>query len=425
MSALAKFCAMLDYTVSGSDAVLGETVQDLCSYGVKTYVGSDRERKDLRLADVVVYTDAIPQTDLELLQAKALKKKLLSRAELLSLVCGEFSNVISIAGSHGKTTCTAMTAHVLRGLEVPFTAHIGGEDSEFGNFHYTGKEYLVTEACEYKKNILKIRSNRAVVLNIDEDHMECYTDAEDLLSTFQAYCAQAKNAFVCADDERCLRLGDYTTFGIHSPLADYRAVDIRSNGEKYSFTVEEYGKASCRIRLNAVGKCAVYNALASYCAVRSYGFDGKSIAKGLSTFSAVRRRFEKIGVFHGASFICDYAHHPREILSTLQTARCICKGKLFVVFQPHTYSRTKLLMDEFIQALREIEELMIYKTFPARENYDVAGSAETLSKRIGALYAENAYVLKTWLKMTVREGDLVLFLGAGDVYYVAQYLLRD
>lgn len=424
MSALAKFCATLGYSVSGSDALRGEQTRDLYSYGIKTYGGSEKERKDLRLADLVVYTDAIPPTDEEFMQAKALKKKLLSRADLLALVCGEFSNVISVAGSHGKTTCTAMTAHVLRGLSVPFTAHIGGEDVELGNFHYTGKEYLVTEACEYKKNILKIRSNRAIVLNIDEDHMECYNGAEDLISTFQTYCQQAKNAFVCADDPRCLLLGNYTTFGIHSPLSDYRAVDIRSNGEKYSFTIEEYGKPSCRIRLNAIGKCAVYNALAGYCAVRSYGFDGKMIAKGLSAFRAVKRRFEKIGVFQGASFVCDYAHHPREIASTLQTAKSVCKGKLFVVFQPHTYSRTKLLMEDFVNTLGKIEELMIYKTFPAREVYDAEGSAEALSKRLGALYAENAYVLKTWLKMTVKDGDMVLFLGAGDVYYVAQYLLR-
>ena len=425
MSALAKLCATLGYLVSGSDAVRSERTNDLASYGINVYVGADKTRRDLRVADVLVYTDAISGDHEEFVQAKLLKKTMLSRADLLRVVCENFSNVISVAGSHGKTTCTAMTAHVLRGLNVPFTAHIGGEDAEFGNFHYTGKEYLVTEACEYKKNIRKIRSNRAIVLNIDKDHMECYHNLEDLRETFREYCAQARNAFVCADDVQCLRLGDYVTFGITSPLADYRAVDIRANGEKYSFTIEEYGKATCRVRLNAIGKSAIYNALASYSAVRSYGFDGGEIIKGLTTFQAVRRRFEKVGVFRGASFVCDYAHHPREIVSTLQTARGICKGKLFVVFQPHTYSRTKLLMEEFVSALSGVDELMVYKTFPAREPYDAEGSAERLSKRIGSLYAENAYVLKTWLKMTVREGDLVLFLGAGDVYYVAQYLLRD
>ncbi len=425
MSALAKLCATLGYAVSGSDDVRGEQTKDLAFYGIEVYIGADKTRKDLRLAELVVYTDAIPEMHEERLQAKSLHKRMMTRGELLGLICGAFSNVIAVAGSHGKTTCTSMTAHVLRKLGVPFTAHIGGEDSEFGNFHYMGKEYLVTEACEYKKNLLQIRANRAIVLNIDNDHMECYNGTEDLIDTFKRYCEQAKNAFVCADDARCMRLGDYATFGITSPLADYRAVDFRANGEKYAFTVEEYGRATCRVRLNAIGKCAVYNALAGYAVMRSYGFDGREIAKGLADFQAVRRRFEKVGVFHGASFICDYAHHPKEISTTVQTAKGICKGKLFVVFQPHTYSRTRLLIEEFVSVLSGLDELMIYKTFPAREAFDEAGSAETLAKRIGALYAENVYVLKTWLRMTVKEGDVVLFLGAGDVYYVAQYLLRD
>jgi UDP-N-acetylmuramate--alanine ligase len=160
--------------------------------------------------------------------------------------------------------------------------------------------------------------------------------------------------------------------------------------------------------------------------MRSLGFSEKEIAKGLESFSAVKRRFERIGGYHGASFICDYAHHPQEIQSTLRTAKGICKGNLYVVFQPHTYSRTKLLMGEFVKALRPIKNLMIYKTYPAREKYDREGSAEALSEAVGScLYSENVYVLKTWLKKTVKEGDVVLFLGAGDIYYAAQYLLKE
>ena len=160
--------------------------------------------------------------------------------------------------------------------------------------------------------------------------------------------------------------------------------------------------------------------------MRSYGFDEKEIKKGVESFTAVKRRFERIGSFHGASFICDYAHHPREIAATIATAEGVCKGTLYVVFQPHTYSRTKLLMKEFVATLRTVKNLMIYKTFPAREKYEGEGSAETLAQNVGnCLYSENVYVLKTWLKKTVREGDVVLFLGAGDVYYAAQYLLKE
>ncbi len=425
MSSLAKFLSMQGYEVAGSDAVRGEETDSLAFYGVKVAIGVDEYRENLLSAEIVVYTDAVSEEHAELKKARALKKKVYSRAELLEILCREFSTVVAVAGSHGKTTCTSMCAHVLKSVGVPFTAHIGGVDGEMGNFYSSGMGYFLTEACEYKKNLLKVPANVAVLLNIDEDHMECYDGEEDLVACFRQYCSAAKTAFVCADDERCLKLGEFPSFGIKSMLADYRAVDLRAGEEKYSFTVEEYGKPLCRVRLNAVGRCNVYNALAAFAAMRSLGFHEKEIARGLEGFTAVKRRFEKLGSYRGASFICDYAHHPREIRSTLTTAMGICRGKLYVVFQPHTYSRTKLLMQEFVDVLRPIKDLMIYKTYPARERYDEEGSAKRLSHRVGSLYAENVYALKTWIKMTVREGDILLFLGAGDIYYAAQYLLRE
>ena len=425
MSALAKFLSVCGYEVSGCDGVRGEETETLAFYGVRVYIGADQSRKELCEADAVIYTDAIPLEHEELKKAREEGKILYTRAELLALICEEFPNVIAVAGSHGKTTCTSMCAHIMKNALVPFTAHIGGEDADFGNFCTTGEEYFLTEACEYKKNLLKIDADVGVLLNIDRDHMECYEDFDDLKNCFRAYCKRSRVAFVCADDENCLSLGDFSNFGIKNSLADYRATEIRNCGEKYSFTVEEYGKAICRVRLNAIGRCNVYNALAAFAATRSYGFDEKEIAKGLETFTAVKRRFEKVGSYHGASFICDYAHHPKEILSTVATAEGICRGNLYVVFQPHTYSRTRLLMREFVDALRLIKNLMIYKSYPAREKYDEEGSAETLSQNVGnCLYAENVYVLKTWLKKTVKEGDIVLFLGAGDIYYAAQYALK-
>lgn len=426
MSALAKFLSLYGYEVSGSDRARGEETENLAFYGVKVYIGADGERAAIQKADTVVYTDAIADDHPELCKARQLKKKLLKRAELLSMVCAEFPHSLAIAGSHGKTTCTSMCAHVLYSARVPFTAHIGGQDGTIGNFHSSGLEYFVTEACEYKKNLLKLKPQTGILLNIDKDHMECYQDEQDLSDCFRQYCTTAQTAFVCADDEKCLALGDFPSFGIRNPLADYRAVDLCANGEKYAFTVEEYGRPLCRVKLNAIGRCNIYNALAAFAGMRSFGFDEKEIAKGLETFSVVKRRFEKIGKYHGASCICDYAHHPREIASTVATAEGICKGRLYVVFQPHTYSRTKLLMKEFVCELRKIKNLMIYKTYPAREKFDAEGSAETLSRIVGdCLYAENVYVLKTWLKKTVKDGDVVLFLGAGDIYYAAQYLLKE
>lgn len=425
MSALAKFMSVYGYHVSGSDAYKSEETDNLAFYGIKVYIGTDRQREELNKADLVVYTDAINNQNEELIRARESSKKIYSRAEFLSLISETFSSVLAIAGSHGKTTCTSMCAHVFKYVGLPFTAHIGGEDSELGNFYTSGNDYFLTEACEYKKNLLKLKPHRAIVLNIDRDHMECYKDEEELLDTFRSFANRAQAAFVCADDEHCLRLGDFSNFGIKNAFADYRAKEIRANGEKYSFTVEEYGKTLCRIKLNAVGKCNIYNALATFAVMRSYGLNEKEIAKGLETFTAVKRRFEKIGEYKGINFICDYAHHPREIISTLATAEGIKKGRVFVVFQPHTYSRTKLLFKDFVEALYPVKNLIIYKTYSAREKYDASGSAETLANALGSLYADNAYVLKTWIKKTAKEGDTILFLGAGDIYYVAQYLLKE
>ena len=426
MSALAKFLSMNGYEVSGSDGVKGEETENLAFYNIKTYIGIDATRKELLHADMVVFTDAIPLTHEELIKARELQKKIYTRGEILGLIAENFPHVISVAGSHGKTTCTAMCTHILKNLNVPFTAHIGGQDFTFGNYYSNGMEYLATEACEYKKNLLKVRAETAILLNIDCDHMECYDGEQDLIATFEQYCKNAKTAFVCADDEKCAKFGQFSTFGIKNSLADYRASDLRVYGEKYIFTIEEYGKALCRVKLNAMGKCNIYNALAAFAGLRSFGFHEREIQKGLETFTAVKRRFERVGSYKGASFICDYAHHPREILSTLATAEGICKKNLYVVFQPHTYSRTKLLMKEFIQTLRPIKNLMIYKTYPARERYDEEGSGERLADLVGnCLYAENVYVLKMWIKRTVHEGDIVLFLGAGDIYYAAQYLLNE
>ncbi|MBE7084842.1 MAG: UDP-N-acetylmuramate--L-alanine ligase [Clostridiales bacterium] len=426
MSALAKFLAVNGYAVSGSDAVRGEETEKLSAYGIRTYIGVEGSRKELLEADAVVYTDAISPQNEERITASKMGKRLLPRADLLKIVGGNFANVIAIAGSHGKTTCSSMCAHALQAVNAPFTAHIGGVDSDFGNFYTSGREYFLTEVCEYKRNLLKISADVAVVLNIDKDHMECYQNEEDLISCFRKYAESAKTAFVCADDIGCQKLGGrFSTFGIRNACVDYRAVDLRNVNGAYSFTVEEYGKPLCRIRLQARGICNVYNALGAFSATRSFGFDEKQIKEGLETFKAVKRRFEKIGQYQGADVICDYAHHPREISATVAMAESCAKGRLFVVFQPHTYSRTKLLLNEFVEALRPIKELMIYKTFPAREKYDGEGSAERLAEAVNGLFAENVYVLKTWLKKTVRAGDTVLFLGAGDIYYVAHYLVKE
>ncbi len=424
MSGLALFLLSQGYAVTGSDATHSETVEKLRDFGIPVCVAKDGDAEWVKEADAVVYTDAISLENKELSLAFNLKKKVMKRSELLGLVTARFPFSLAIAGSHGKTTCTAMCAHIFEAAKVPFTAFIGGEDRGLDNFYSSGREYFVTEACEYKKNLLNIPAKIKIVLNIDKDHMECYRDFSEVKDTFYSFLSDAETAVVCADDPSLSVCQNAVTFGIENEEAEYLAKNLKSEKERYSFTVYEFGKRLCRIRLRAVGRCNVYNALAAFAAVRPYGFSVKEIKKGLESFLGVKRRFEEIGRICGALAVCDYAHHPREIFSTLETAKKLCDGKLFVVFQPHTYSRTKALLEEFVQVLGGVERLMIYKTFPAREKFDEEGSAARLAERIGnCLYAESVSSLSAWLKRTVKENDCVLFLGAGDIYYLAKYLV--
>ena len=424
MSALAKYLKSEGYAVGGSDIAVNEEISLLEEAGIPVRIGHDPSA--VAGADAVVYTDAVPADDPELAEARERGIPCYSRMQLLAAVAEGFTSVIAVAGSHGKTSATAMCAHILLQSGARFTAHIGGRDALLDNFYASGKEFFVTEACEYRKNLLAFeRVTAAVWLNCDKDHMECYRDFDELRDTFLRFAARAARSFVNADDANIRPPENALTFGVSTQNCDYRAVSLRESGERYAFTVLERGEKLCRIRLRVPGAFHVYNALAATAVMRGFGVDIKSIVRGIASFTGVRRRFEKIGKYGGAEFFCDYAHHPAEIAKVLELARRRGSGRLFVVFQPHTYSRTRFLMDDFVKVLSGVENLIIFKTYAAREPFDRAGSAYALHERTGnSLYAESVRELEAYMKKSVRGGDTVLFLGAGDIYYHARRLLQ-
>ncbi|MGN1061876.1 MAG: UDP-N-acetylmuramate--L-alanine ligase, partial [Candidatus Scatosoma sp.] len=352
MSALAKYVTASGGEVQGYDAVRSARTEELENKGVTVYysnVISEEEKAAINLADEIVCTSAISEGNARFDECVAQGKRITPRGEFLAEAAGAFENVVAVAGSHGKTTCTCMCAHIFYAANEPFALHAGGDDLRFGNYFETGKKYFVTEACEYKKNLLKLSPSLSVLLNADRDHMECYGGEEELIGVFRRYCDAGKRALVCADDEK-IRAGrfPYLSFGIENKRAYYTAESLVSDGEKYSFDFCEGGKALCRVTLRATGRVNVYNALAAGAAARTFNISAESVAAGLNAFSGVKRRFETVGEKNGAVYICDYAHHPREIAAALQTAEKLTKNKLFVVFQPHTYSRTETLFSEFV-----------------------------------------------------------------------------
>lgn len=415
MSALALCLSDRGISVRGSDARESSFTQKLLERGIPVHIGEDEKIEE----KLVIVTGAILPTHPQLVAAKRDKKTVLTRAELLGAVAEDFPHVVSVAGCHGKTTTCCMLAHILRSARRPFTCHIGGEDLDLGNYHCEGGEYFVTEACEFKRSFLELKSEVGLVLNCDRDHTDCYKTKAELLEAYREFALKSQKAVVNADDIHARSIPHALSFGLHN--GDIRATSLRSDREIYSFTVEEGGIPVVKISLKTVGVFNVMNALAAYAASRLLGLSAEEIKAGIESFRGVKRRFEYIGTLGGVPLVCDYAHHPREIAATLYTARHITEGKVRLVFQPHTYTRTRDLMPEFIEALEKADGPIIYTTYAARERYDFEGSAVQLTAKIpSAVYISSPERLSSYLRSKVAPKDMVLVLGAGDIYDVAQ-----
>lgn len=418
MSALAKYLLNLGKKVGGSDSVEGEFTAELIDLGVEIDFGREDNSDDYEL---IIYTDAISENDFRLKRVRDLGKTVIPRGRFLYEVSRNFKKVIAVSGCHGKTTCTSMLAHILSSADKKFASHIGGKDLKFSNFYYCGNDIFLTEACEYKKNFLLLKPDFAVILNSDPDHLECYGSAEELKNSYIKFANNASHSFTLYKD---MPESDSITFGFDK-AADYYAENIKINEGKSKFTVFERGAELGKIALDVYGRHNVLNALAAIAVARAADIPFENIARGLSDFCGVERRFEKIASINGVSYYADYAHHPNELKAALKTARKITDGKLYVVFQPHTYSRTKLLFDEFVKVLNPVSDLLIYKTFAAREYYDDAGSALTLSQRLKkAVYGDSVEDIRDFIDKA-KENDLVIFLGAGDIYFIAKRVLNE
>ncbi len=418
MSALAKILHFSGKRVAGSDICPNRYTRELSSMGIEVHSGHPEGK--IRGYGALVYTDAVKPDDVQLREALELGITLISRGKLLAEVSKMYKNVIAVAGCHGKTTCASMLSHIFDAAGKNFTCHIGGADNAFSNCKIRGNDYFITEACEYRKNFLLLKPDIAVILNSDADHLECYGGKEDLLAAYAAFMSSSRKS-LCLYGDPCGR--GTLTFGTDSS-AYYSAAGIRSDRGRYSFELCEGGRAACRISLKVFGRHNILNALAAAGAAGMAGIRSEDIKRGLELFRGVERRFELIGKFNGAEVVADYAHHPNEIAAVLKTAAEVCRGRVFVVFQPHTYSRTKNLFDDFVRVLSPINNLLIYKTFAAREYFDAEGSALALSRKLkNARYAECERDIEYFLKDT-GEGDMALVLGAGDIYDIAKNVVN-
>lgn len=435
MSGLAEILIENNFLVSGSDMKESPITEKLNKKGAKIYIGHKAE--NVLNADLVVYTAAISSNNPELIEAKKLNIPLMDRAEFLGNIMKNYKYNIAVSGTHGKTTTTSMISHITLNASLNPTILIGGElDIIDGNVHASNSDYLITEACEYKASFLKFFPYIGVILNIDADHLDYYKNIEEIKDVFLQFAKLIpKDGYLVANGEdenvksiipklKC----NVITFGIKE--GDITARNISYN-EKACANFDVYNKDTfiTKINLNVPGEYNILNALASIAATLCLNVSIKDINEGLFNFNGTHRRFEIKGVLNGVTIIDDYAHHPVEIKATLNAVQKYPHNRIFCVFQPHTYSRTLALFDEFTNSFSNINKLILLDIYAAREkdtgvvNSNMLGDS-IRQKGINCINIHSFEKAVNYLKENLKDGDILLTLGAGDVYKVGDMYIN-
>lgn len=430
MSSLAELMLDEGIKISGSDRTSSHITKKLEKLGVKVFPSHDGVNITPDI-DLVVYTSAISNDNPELLKAQELNLNIMDRAEFLGLVMKKFNNSICVSGTHGKTTTTGMLSSVLIETELEPTIFLGGEmDSIGGNFKKGSFNMLVTEACEYKRNFLKFNPTMELILNIEEDHLDYYKDLKDIENAFEEYAniiPETGHLIVNVENKHLFNnvKCKVISFGL-TEEADYYASNI-NNFPTPSFDLMFEGKKVMDINLNVFGEHNILNSIATAAACLMLGVDEKIIKKGLENFKGTHRRYEFKCTYKNAAVIDDYAHHPTEMKTTLKTARNYSNGKIITVFQPHTYTRTKSLLNDFAKALQLSDKTILLDIYAAREkDTGMVHSKDLLNKVLelnaDCVYAESFEEAASLIKGFVQDGDTVITMGAGNVNKVIEYL---
>ena len=434
MSALAMLTSEAGVWVSGSDRSDSETLQRLKGYGINAYVGSNNSV--VSGSDLVVYTAAVGSDDTELKFARANKIRCMERKAYLAYMSKTCKSVIAVAGSHGKTSVSAMLCHIFDKMALPFKGHVGGIIKSVGaNYIDTGNDYFVTEACEYGRSFLALEPDIGVILNCDYDHPDTYPTKESMYEAFVKFAEQSKIVVIGEEAYDILNLRTVDrdkvyTFGF-GESAYFRAVNIQNVEGKFCFDALCDGNPIGRFALDIYGRHNVLNALAVIAVCHLNWLDMAEVSQCISHFDGVDRRFTDCGrTPSGARVIVDYAHHTKEIAATIDTVRLMTKGRIIAVFEPHTYSRTKALLLEFAESFYWVDDLIILPTYGARESEDEGIGGDGLAKYInkigeGALYLPDYESAKEYIQGSATARDIVVVLGAGSVNALGSMLTKE
>lgn len=431
MYPLAQILHGMGYYLTGSDNNETETLDAVRKMGIPVFMGQRAE--NIEGADLIVYTAAIMADNPELIAAKNSGAAVLERSQLLGLVTSWYSNAICVCGTHGKTTTSSMLAQILLTSGTDFGCVLGGKLKSLGGSGKSGDgNIMVCESCEFVDTFLKLYPDIAVVLNIDEDHLDYFKTLDNLKRSFRKF---AENASKCViyngDDQNTLDAlngisgKELISFG-WSDKNDYYPVVSYAKGLETKFDLYYRKNKLFEAVINVPGRHNVLNAAAAAAAARYVGICDEAIISGLKSFEGAIRRFEKIGCIDGVTIIDDYAHHPAEIFATLKAAKQLDFGRIIAVHQPFTYSRTAMLLDDFAEALKIADIAVLTDIMGSREKNVYGIHSSDLAKKIdGCVLTPSFDECVNYLKSIVKPNDMVITLGCGDIYKVAKSLKQE
>ena len=437
MSGLAEILLDRGFTVSGSDAHESELTDRLSHLGARVSYPQSASNIDDSI-DLVVYTAAIHPDNPEFRAALEKDIPLMRRADLLGEIMQNYQNAINISGTHGKTTTTSMITDILLKAKMDPTVTVGGMLQDIGgNLRVGGSKYFVAEACEYTNSFLSFFPTIAVILNVEADHLDFFKDLDDIRASFRKFAEKLPDNGLLVIN-RDIPHYEYFTAGLKCRVitfgrdkdADYTANFIRfDHYARPGFTLFYQGQDLGRIQLGVSGEHNIYNSLSAIAVARYLGVDLETITDALRDFHGTDRRFQKKGTVNGFTIIDDYAHHPQEIAATIEAAKRYPHRKLWIVFQPHTYSRTAALLDDFAGALSQADEIVLADIYAAREKNTIGISSDDLRKHMleqntNVYYIPDFKKIEEFLVQNVKPGDLVITMGAGNIYEVGDDLLK-
>ena len=413
------------FYITGSDNNETETTKIERKMGIPVTLGQAAE--NIEGADLIVYTAAIMSDNPELIAAKASGVPCLERSNMLGLLTRRYSKAVCVAGTHGKTTTSAMIAQTL--LEGGFdpSAFIGGKVKALGGSGRAGEsDIFVVEACEFVDTFLKLSNDISVILNIDNDHLDYFGSIENSIKSFRKFASNSTGpVIVNGDDANTMKAvegldKEIITFG-WSNKNDYYAADVRFlGGAKSGYTLMHHGKPICEIRLSIPGKHNILNSMACAAVCLYLGMNPEEMAEHIDKFPGAGRRFEILGEVNGVTIADDYAHHPTEIAATLKAAKEMDFHEVWAVFQPFTYSRTALLMDDFVTALSVADHVVMSEIMGSREKNTYNIYTKDLAEKIpGSVWLNTFKEMADYTMSHAKPGDLVITLGCGDVYKCA------